>query len=349
MGKVSQVALVRGDDRYANIRKALELIAGDIDLEGVERILVKPNIISVTKPLAITHIDALRALLDFLCERTSCQIAIGEGSGTGAPDTMTAFSYLGYFSLKDQYNVQFVDLNTDEEAPVEILDSELKPLTVRLARSVVDAHYRISICPPKTHDCVIITAALKNMLMGSLRRKENALTAKLSLIAHLIRLKTPAASFWGRLAGRWVERSGNDKLKMHQSYPALNLNLYKLARIIPPHLSVIDGFEGMEGDGPTNGEKVALGLAWASTDFVACDSVTARIMGFDPSQIGYLSYCYQKGLGEGDLSKIEIVGENIEGCIRSFKPHKDFPKQLKWHIPEAERYLGRSRFYHNST
>ena len=308
MGKASRVALVRGDDRYANIRRALELIADDIDLAGVERILVKPNVISTTRPLAITHIDALRALLDFLRERTSCQITIGEGSGTATPDTMTAFHHLGYLSLKEQYNVQLVDLNTDEPVPAEILNSELKPLTVRLARSVVDADYRISICPPKTHDCVIITAALKNMLMGSLRRKENALAEKLSLIAHLIRLKMPAVPLLGWLTERWIVRSGNDKIKMHQGYPGLNLNLYKLARIIPPHLSVIDGFEGMEGNGPINGERVALGLAWASTDSVACDSVAAKIMGFDPGQIGYLSYCHHAGLGEGDLSKIEIVG-----------------------------------------
>ncbi len=335
-----RVALVKGEDRYANIRRALELIASDINLDGVERILVKPNLLTVTNPLAVTHLDAMRALLDFLQERTSCQITIGEGSGTGAPDTMTAFRHLGYFSLKDRYNVQFVDLNSDEQVRVEILDSELKPITVRLAKSVVDAHYRISICPPKTHDCVIITAALKNMVMGGLRRRENALTAKLAILAQLIRLKMPAHSLWGRLAGRWVERSGNDKIKMHQGNPVLNLNLYKLARIIPPHLSVIDGLEGMEGDGPACGESVALGLAWASTDFVACDSVAARIMGLDIDQIGYLSYCHQAGLGQGDLSKIEIVGQNIDGCIRTFKPHKDFPEQLKWHIHGVERYLG---------
>ncbi|MBA7632447.1 hypothetical protein ES703_39993 [subsurface metagenome] len=336
----SRVALVKGDDRYANIKRALELIASDINLDGVERILVKPNILTITNPLAVTHLDAMIALLDFLRERTSCQITIGEGSGTGALDTMTAFRRLGYFSLKERYNVQFVDLNTDEQVRVEVLDSELKPITVRLAKSVVDAHYRISICLPKTHDCVIITASLKNMVMGSLRRKENVLTAKLCLLALLVRLKTPATSIWGRLAGRWVERSGNDKIKMHQGYPALNLNLYKLARIIPPHLSVIDGFEGMEGDGPANGEGVALGLAWASTDFVACDSVAARIMGFDLAKIGYLSYCHQAGLGQGDMSKIEIVGQSIDGCIRAFKPHRDFPRQLEWHIPGVEKYLG---------
>lgn len=73
-----RVALVKGDGRYANVTKALELIEGDIHLEGAEKILIKLNLISIARPLAITHIDAVRALLDFLQERTSCRIIIGE-------------------------------------------------------------------------------------------------------------------------------------------------------------------------------------------------------------------------------------------------------------------------------
>ncbi|MFQ5925573.1 MAG: DUF362 domain-containing protein, partial [Dehalococcoidia bacterium] len=326
-----RVALVKGDDRYANIRKALELIEGDIHLEGAAKILVKPNLISIARQLAITHIDALRALLDFLKERTSCQIIIGEGTGTGSPDTMTAFRRLGYFNLGERYNVRFVDLNIDEGEPVEILDSQLGPLTVMLAKSVVDADYRISLCPPKTHDCVIITLSLKNMLVGSLRRKENAVAAKLASLANLMPLRT-SPSLWVGLAARWIRISGNDKVKIHQGYPAINLNLYKLARIIPPHLSLIDGFEAMEGEGPTEGEKVDLRIALASTDFVACDSIAARIMGFDIADIGYLRYCHQAGLGQGDILKINIIGESIEACARTFKPHPSFQRQLKWHI-----------------
>jgi uncharacterized protein (DUF362 family) len=203
---------------------------------------------------------------------------------------------------------------------------------------VVETDYRISICPLKTHDCVIITASLKNMVVGSLRRKENALGARLSALANGAQLRSPSSP-WGRLAARWVRRSGNDKLKIHQGYPVINLNLYKLARIIPPHLSLIDGFEAMEGNGPCSGERVDLGVALASTDFVACDSVAARLMGFDIDQIGYLSYCHQAGLGQGDISKIEIVGESIEACARPFKPHPDYEAQLNWHLAEAEKYL----------
>jgi uncharacterized protein (DUF362 family) len=119
----------------------------------------------------------------------------------------------------------------------------------------------------------------------------------------------------------------------------MNLNLYKLAKFIPPHLSVIDGFEAMEGDGPTDGEKVELRVALASTDFVSCDSVVAKLMGFDINQIGYLAYCHQCGLGQGALSLIDIIGDSLENCASPFKPHPTYQAQLQWHIDEVEKYL----------
>ena len=51
-------------------------------------------------------------------------------------------------------------------------------------------------------------------------------------------------------------------------------------------------------------------------------------MGHDVYELGSmgpypacLSYCAQSGLGEWDLSKIEIIGEPIEGNVVAFEPH----------------------------
>ena len=76
-----RVALVRGDERYSNVWKALNSIEEDIGLDGVQTIIIKPNLTSVTRQLAATHVDATRAVLDFLRQRTTAQIVIGEGSG----------------------------------------------------------------------------------------------------------------------------------------------------------------------------------------------------------------------------------------------------------------------------
>jgi len=109
---------------------------------------------------------------------------------------------------------------------------------------------------------------------------------------------------------------------------------------LPVHLAVIDGWEGMEGNGPIGGDAVDTRVAIASTDAVAADVVGVAVMGFDPAEIGYLQYASGaygfEALGEGDLKNIKIVGGRLEDVKRSFKPHASYERQRKWKIPEDE-------------
>ena len=107
-------------------------------------------------------------------------------------------------------------------------------------------------------------------------------------------------------------------------------NLVRLARLIPPHIGVIDGFIGMEGNGPVRGNEKHLGAAIASTDFVAADAVCAKVMGFEPMEVSYLYYGHQLGLGTAKLDDIEIVGESIENLAGKFTPHSNYPIQQLW-------------------
>jgi uncharacterized protein (DUF362 family) len=342
--KFPKVALVKGDDRYDSVSRALELLADDIDLSSVNNILIKPNLISVTRQqIATTHIDAVRATLDFLRQRTSAQVIIAEGTGDlSAASTDIGFKNFGYQELAEQYNMPLIDLNYDEAVETQIFDWQLKPLTIRLAKTAVEADYRISICPPKTHDCVIITASLKNMVMGSiLRSRESWVEAKLSAIFSRLLGRIPAKepAEAGKTVVKHARRTANDKIKVHQGYAAMNLNLYKLAQVVPPHLAIIDGCFGMEGAGPVDGEEVPFGIAIASIDSIAADSLAALLMGFEPQDIGYLFYCWQRGMGELEASKMNLLGEKVENCIRPFKPHPLYEAQLRWHIPDVEGYL----------
>lgn len=296
----SRVALVRGDSRYSNIRRALEAIGQDIDLTGKRRVVIKPNFVSVHKPLSATHVDAVRAVLDELHARGVGDITLAEGPASG--DLQRGLKNYGYLPLIEEYDLRVVDLNHDEGVEVEVWDRRLKPLRVRVARTVVESDYRISVGPPKTHDTVIVTLSLKNYAVGSLI-------------------------------------SGN-KGRIHQGYAAINLNLCKLAPLVAPHLAVIDGYQAMEGNGPTNGRAVDWRLALASTDFGAADTVACRLMGFDPDQVGYLYYCRLKGYGQGDMAAIEIVGNvSFEQARRTFQPHSGYQDQLGWRIPHPEQYL----------
>jgi uncharacterized protein (DUF362 family) len=355
---LSRVALIRGADRYENVQRALEQIAADVDLADKKRVLIKPNFVATHQPLAATHVEAVRAVLDFVRARYDGPITIAEGPSVQA--AAEGFRNYGYEPLVQAYDVTLADLNHDDPVPVQVYDWRLRPLTLHLARSVVDSDFRISVGPPKTHDVVIVTLSLKNMIMGALISRfthsppqENAAAANGSggLAAAFGRV---SKRLW-RAVPHWVRRlppaewltframshlEPSDKMKMHQSYAVINLNLALIAPQVRPHLAVIDAFEAMEGHGPTGGSAVPLHLALASSDPLAADVVGAALMGFDADEVGYLHYCRRLGLGSGDLDQIEIVGNaTLDGCRRQFQPHATYRRQQRWQMRDVERYL----------
>jgi hypothetical protein len=43
---------------------------------------------------------------------------------------------------------------------------------------------------------------------------------------------------------------------------------------------------------------------------------------------------YARGrLGEGDLSKIRVVGEEPSRLRKKFRPHRDYAEQKRWQVP----------------
>ena len=327
----SEVSIAKGDDRRQNIRRSLELIESQIRLG--DRIVIKPNMVSTTKPLSATHAEALEEVLQFVCERTDREIVVAEGCAMA--DAMKGFEIYGLAEVAKHYGARLVDLNRDQYVEVEVVDRDLSPITLRYARTVAESDCRISLAPMKTHDVVVATLSLKNLVMGSLIRESSGRLERLMYrLSHWVR---PSDALYPRHFG-WVVRHvlRSDKLTMHQTYASMNYNLFLIAKEFPVHLAILDGFTAMEGRGPTEGTPVDLRVAVASTDFIAADSVGARIMGFDPEEIGYLHHAIAGGLGEGSLDRIRILGERLEDCIRPLEPHPNYLQQRAWQRPEVE-------------
>lgn len=347
------VSLIKGDDRYANVSQALAQISDDVEFDGVQRVVIKPNLVSL-RQLSATHIDALRAVLDYVRARYEGSVVIAEGAALD--NTFDSFEHFEFDSLASRYEVELVDLNADDVVPVQVYNRHLQPTTLHLARTVVESDLRISVGPPKTHDSAIVTCSIKNMVMGTLvnrivaartdgtegedsRLKRSMVLLLDKLVPHWVRYSGLAHAVMARIA----DNAGSDKFAMHQGYPIINLNLAKLAPWVWPHLAIVDGFLAMEGRGPTGGDPVDWRVALAGTDALAVDALTASLMGFDPQQIGYLSYCHQMGLGEGDVGEIETVGNVIpEAVRRKFQPHPAFRQQQDWRLDNAAQHLGKA-------
>lgn len=343
----SRVALMRGEDRYRNITAALDAIAADVNLDGADQILVKPNFVVSDRPLSATHVDATRALLDWLRVRTDAPIVIGEG--TASSSTWKAFENYGYLSLPDEYpDVSLMDLNADEAVELTAYNWRLHPLSLKASQTLVGSPFRISVGPPKTHDTVLVTLSLKNMIMGGLiswmaldgpqSDGHNAAHPRVRVSGWMkdvyqampewLRYNTPLE----RLKMFVLSVMGSSsKRAMHQSFPVMNLNLFTLAPYFCPHLSVIDGLQAMEGNGPTQGERVDWRVALTSTDWLAADVTTARLMGFELEEIGYLYYCAQAGYGAVAPEAIEVIGNaRPEEVARRFKRHVSSHLQRRW-------------------
>jgi uncharacterized protein (DUF362 family) len=161
----------------------------------------------------------------------------------------------------------------------------------------------------KTHNTVVATLSIKNMALGA--------------PLHSARKESPG----------W-----NDKRLYHGGVRQTHVDIMLTAQKLQPFwgAAVIDGYEGMEGNGPNDGISVPSRIAIASTDYVAADRVGIEAMGINAAWVGYLGYCGQCGLGQNDLSRIDIRGAKFADVIKKYRMHTDIERELKWMGPMRE-------------
>jgi uncharacterized protein (DUF362 family) len=82
--------------------------------------------------------------------------------------------------------------------------------------------------------------------------------------------------------------------------------------------AVMDGTTAGNGPGPRTMIPVEKNVILASADQVAIDSVSAKMMGFNPLSIKYINLANQCGLGCGDPREIELVGDDISNVNWNF-------------------------------
>ena len=309
----SRVALFHGDDRVDIAFRALKVHEQAVRRAiGDRRVIVKPNNVAIDTQLCATHAGCLEGILEFLKSIGKLENAvIAESAGTGP--TFDGFENYHYTDLARKYSVKLIDLDHQEVERVHVFDAkDFRPHPVRMSKLLLDPnHFIISAAKLKTHDQVVATLSLKNIIVGA-------------------PVKDPGFRFGhGAKPG-----AKSDKPIVHgNSIHAINYNLFDLSRRLHPHLAVIDGYDGMEGNGPVGGTLVEHRVCVVSPDWLAADRVAVELMGIDYAKVGYLNYCAQAGLGESDLQKIEIVGVPIAQHVRRYRLADNIDQQLVWMKP----------------
>ena len=108
-----------------------------------------------------------------------------------------------------------------------------------------------------------------------------------------------------------------DKFKAKYHAKGISRVVVDINSVIKPALTVIDGFVGMEGNGPVDGTPVKMDTIIAGKNVVATDAVACGVMGIDPHSIAHIRRALEKGLGT--IDDVEIVGEKLENVSRVFK------------------------------
>lgn len=295
----SRVSVVKGGDRRANIKRALELLGTDIDRctsrKGSDWLFVKVNAIDTNFPLAVTRPEALEAVLDHLYDRFE-RVIVGDNSFTfsKSPDSNI------YTPIKERFDrVEFSDLSSFGTKSIKFngLEGTKEAWVSRLSEEA----FTVSLSLPKTHDYFVFTGCAKNMVGCVVRGRA-----------------------W--IHGvRFIDRFFPRRVVM--SNILANQNLVKVIAEARADLNVLDGFVAMEGEGPIYGDGVGLGIAVCGEDAVAVDSVAARLVGL--SSVPYLKLCERVGLGRAE--GVDLVRDGfvrVEEVCRRLRPHHLTPYQL---------------------
>jgi len=107
------------------------------------------------------------------------------------------------------------------------------------------------------------------------------------------------------------------KVQWHKD--EISQKVVDIHKCVSTDLTVLDAIVAMEGLGPRLGGPVNMDLVFASSDVVALDAVAAEVMGYGADAIETTRLAASQGLGIGDLSKIEVIGEQIAQVHRNFR------------------------------
>ncbi|MCI8515204.1 MAG: DUF362 domain-containing protein [Lachnospiraceae bacterium] len=264
----------------AAVKRHFSALHVEEDLFPGIRVLIKPNLLSARTPEqnVTTHPELIAAVVRWLKKRGVADITIADSPG--GPYRPEA--------LKNVYRTAgLLALEPDARLNYDTSFSSVacpEGFTVRSfnrIRPVVEADYLINMPKLKTHGMVTLTAGIKN-LFGTI--------------------------------------PGLQKPEMHYRFPTEDSfchMLLELARSVSPQITLIDGVDAMEGNGPNSGTIRHLGLTFSSRDPFTLDWYVAGIMGLNPESITLLSKARALGLATPD--NLSLAGTPASPAVPPFR------------------------------
>jgi uncharacterized protein (DUF362 family) len=264
------------------IRRGLEELGlGPGQVRG-KRVLLKPNLVEPAhgQPQINTHPAVVRAAAEVFRRWSAGDVLVAEGQGH-CRDSRYVLDESGLGQVLAESRLEFVDLNHDDVEAVfnSLMFTNLPELV--LPRTVRQADLIVSLPKLKTHHWAGVTLSMKNL--------------------------------FGVMPGICY---GWPKNVLH--FAGIPQSILDINAAVCPHLAIVDGIIGMEGDGPIMGTPRAAGVLVMGTNLPAVDATCARLMGINPWKVAYLTGSSGR-LGPISEAHITQRGEAIAPLVQPFR------------------------------
>jgi uncharacterized protein (DUF362 family) len=309
------VSIVRVKDGNIGgaVEEAIDLLGGIGNVtKGVESVLLKPNLVA-PDPRCTTKPEVIKAIAR-LMQQSGKKVMIGEGSAAAESfnvigndiyrtkksdilDRMQkhVFDALGYTEMAGKLNIPLINLHSGDIVEVP-LKYGMAAKSVKVHRVLTEVDLVCSVPMMKTHTLATVTLAMKN-LIGLY----------------------PGTEYYS--VRSWLHDRAAERGSKGIGFEIIDMN-----RAVKTGLCVIDASTAMEGNGPSDGSLVNMGLIIAGTSPLAADMVGAALMGFDNNDVPAINLAHEEGMEPSLISDIEIRGLAIEQARHKFIR----PQVSKW-------------------
>lgn len=252
-------------------------------------VLLKPSMVDTIPGAEHIHTHPLmvQAVAETFRRWGAGEVFVAEGPAHHS-DTWYLVEKTGMEQVLKDEKLEFVDLNHGEVfARTNSLGfTNLKQLM--LPECLKRADLVVSVAKMKTHHWAGVTASMKN-LFGLM----------------------PGVAY------------GWPKNVLH--HHGISQSILDINATVRPHLGIIDGIIGMQGDGPIAGEPIKSNVILMGENLPALDATTARLMDFQPEDLSYLRVASGR-LGPIAEPHIRQVGETVAS------------RQIRFELPEHPHF-----------
>ena len=273
------------------LRQSIHLMGGlECFIKKGDRVLLKPNLLIGKSPdKVVTTHPSIIKAAIQIAQEAGGIPFIGDSPAIGS--TARAAEKAEIAEIARSMDCPIVEFNRP------VLAREVKGKVfknIEIDQAVLEADVIINLPKWKTHTQMLLTLGVKN-LFGCVSGPKKAL---------------------------WHLKAGEDR----KLFAQVLVDVYQIVR---PALTILDGVNGMEGDGPTSGRSIALGLILASCDALSLDQIVCDLLGIPRRSLMTNRVALEHGLGK---DPIEVVGEKVENVKI---PDFQFPNlsRTDWNLP----------------